>query len=274
MKQNEKKENKEDDIVEVEAESIQEEEETQEEDSPKTINLFQRRKNLTTEFAELVQQGIDINTLSEMKQIAFYWANGLLPTSIKSPEEAIIVHQYAKELGIPGILSAFDMVVPIKNKAAVTGAGLAFLIRKAGHGFDVIRDYERIYETKDPRYKHALGHIKGDFIYRNDKGEKDPNGELVVIIDKATTIGFYRKGDEGKYEKYKFVTFTDIDAKLSGKDKEDTYKQYPSSMYFWKCLTHGAKQYFSEVIKGVNLPEIPSDIADLQVSNSLNEVNE
>lgn len=272
-----KQEKKEDESIEVEAEevSIEEVENTPKE---KGINLFQRRKDLNTEFATLADSGTKLESLNAMKQIAFLWAQGLLPESIDTPEKAVIIYQYAQELGIPGILSTFDMIYIYKRKPTVNGAGLAFLIRKAGHGYSLIRDCETFYETRSPKDKHALGHMREEFIRRNEEGKIDPNGELCPLYSElvggniiGTTIAFWRKENP---EKLEFYSFTNVDAKKAELDKLDTYKKYTSEMYYWKCLTHGAKRYFSEVIKGLNFVDEPNDLSNLQVSSSLNEVSE
>lgn len=267
-----KQEIEEPEIEEVSTEEVSNEETGLELGEKKVMNSFQRRKELNTEYVEIVQSGIDPSNLNAMKQLEFYWAQGLLPEVIDTPEKAVTIYLYAQEIGIPGILTAFNLLYIYKRKVNVNGMGLAFLIRQAGHGFEIIRDYEAFYETKNPAHKHAVGHANGEFVRRNEEGKIDLNGELNPLQSDfvggtiiGTTIAFWRKEDPTKFQ---YCSFTNIDAKRSELDKQDTFKKYPSEMYYWKALSHGAKRFFNDVITGVNLPDVPKDLADLQVSNS------
>lgn len=244
------------------------------EDETPALSDYSRKDRIKKEYLDFLDKGGDITIKPEIDQIRFYWSNNLLPTTIKTPEQAIVIYQRGKELGIPDVLACFDMIDAIGNKAGLNGKGFNYMIKRAGHGFKVIRNYEFVAETTDPRYNHAIGHYRGQFVYRNEDGKKDPLGEMTLGNVRTTTIGFFRKGSEKDVDNWDFSSFSDTDAKAAGLNESPTYKKYPKAMYFWKALTHGAKMFFGDTIQGFDFAEEPSDIADFENSIEFQERND
>jgi hypothetical protein len=114
-------------------------------------------------------------------------ASGLLPSSIKKPEQAVVIALKGKELGLE-TMASFELIDVIMGKPALKPKGMASLIRKGGVRTKTIKDFEPILD---------------------EKGAK---------VDYITTIRFYRDGIEED------VSYTYRDAERLGLTNKDNWK--------------------------------------------------
>ena len=124
-------------------------------------------------------------------------ASGLLPSSIKKPEQAVVIALKGKELGLE-TMASFELIDVIMGKPALKPKGMASLIRKGGVRTKTIKDFEPILD---------------------EKGAK---------VDYITTIRFYRDGIEED------VSYTYRDAERLGLTNKDNWKKQPAVMQYWR----------------------------------------
>jgi len=145
-------------------------------------------------------------------------ASGLLPSSIKKPEQAVVIALKGKELGLE-TMASFELIDVIMGKPALKPKGMASLIRKGGVRTKTIKDFEPILD---------------------EKGAK---------VDYITTIRFYRDGIEED------VSYTYRDAERLGLTNKDNWKKQPAVMQYWRCYSKGANRVAPDLINGLYTTE-------------------
>ena len=160
-----------------------------------------------------------VDTQNQMLEQAKAWVkSGLLPQSIKTPEQAVVIALKGKELNLQ-TMASFEMIDVIMGKPALKPKGMAALCFKGGVRTKTIKDFEKVL---------------------NDTG---------AAIDAITTIRFYRDGIEEDVS-YKFS-----DAQNLGLTSKDNWKKQPSIMMYWRCFSKGANRVCPDLIGGLYTTE-------------------
>lgn len=164
----------------------------------------------------LVQQ---IDHQNQMLELATIWIkSGLLPSSIKTPEQAVVIALKGKELNLPPMAS-FEMIDVIMGKPALKPKGMSAMVRKGGVKYQTIKDFEPVFD---------------------EEGKK---------IDMETVIRFYRDGLEEN------VRYTYKDAAALGLTSKDNWKKQPGIMMYWRCFSKGANRVCPDLIGGLYTTE-------------------
>lgn len=164
-------------------------------------------------------QKYDESVQSDLLVKAETWiASGLLPSSIKKPEQAVVIALKGKELGLE-TMASFELIDVIMGKPALKPKGMASLIRKGGVRTKTIKDFEPVLD---------------------EKGAK---------VDYITTIRFYRDGIEED------VSYTYRDAERLGLTNKDNWKKQPAVMQYWRCYSKGANRVAPDLINGLYTTE-------------------
>lgn len=164
-------------------------------------------------------QKYDESTQSDLLVKAETWiASGLLPSSIKKPEQAVVIALKGKELGLE-TMASFELINVILGKPSLSPKGMSSLMRKGGVRTKTIKDFEPILD---------------------EKGAK---------VDYITTIRFYRDGIEED------VSYTYRDAERLGLTNKDNWKKQPAVMQYWRCYSKGANRVAPDLINGLYTTE-------------------
>ncbi len=165
---------------------------------------------------ELTRQTDNQNQL--MEQAGAWIKSGLLPASIKTPEQAVVIALKGKELNLQ-TMASFEMIDVIMGKPALKPKGMASLCFKGGVRTKTIADYESV---------------------------TDETGK---VIDKITTIRFYRDGIEED------VSYRYTDAVNLQLTKKDNWQKQPGVMMYWRCFSKGANRVCPDLIGGLYTTE-------------------
>jgi hypothetical protein len=144
--------------------------------------------------------------------------SGLLPASIKTPEQAVVIALKGKELNLKPMAS-FEMIDVIMGKPCLKPKGMASLCRKGGVRTKTIKDFEPVL---------------------NEEGKK---------VDMETIIRFYRDGIEED------VKYTYRDAEALGLTSKDNWKKQCGVMLYWRCYSKGANRVCPDLIGGLYTTE-------------------
>lgn len=152
---------------------------------------------------------------SAMIEQAKDWVkSGLLPASIKTPEQAVVIVLKGKELNMTPMMS-FEMIDVIMGKPSLKPKAMAAMVRKGGVRYQTIQDFEKIV----------------------DKDGKS--------VDAITTIKFIRDGLED------VVSYKYSDATALGLTSKDNWKKQPGIMMYWRCFSKGANRVCPDLIGGM-----------------------
>lgn len=164
----------------------------------------------------LAKQSIDQNQMLEQAQA---WVkSGLLPASVKTPEQAVVIALKGKELGLAPMMS-YEMIDVIMGKPSLKPKAMAAMVRKGGVKYQTIKDFESV---------------------TNAEG---------VVVDKITTIKFFRDGIEEE------VSYKYSDAQALGLTGKDNWKKQPGIMMYWRCFSKGANRVCPDLIGGLYTTE-------------------
>lgn len=156
---------------------------------------------------------------SVMLEEAVSWVkSGLLPASIKTPEQAVVIALKGRELNLQ-TMASFEMIDVIMGKPCLKPKGMAALVRKGGVKTKTIKDFEPVV---------------------NAEGKK---------TDMETIIRFYRDGIEED------VKYTYRDAEGLGLTSKDNWKKQPGVMMYWRCYSKGANRVCPDLIGGLYTTE-------------------
>lgn len=188
-----------------------------------------------------IKKEFDIQIKKEETQIkdlmedAKHWVkSGLLPSSIKTPEQAIVIVLKGRELGLP-IMASFEMIDVIQGKPALKPKAMSAIIRKAGVRFKTMQDFESV---------------------KNEEGK---------VTDKITTIRFYRDGIEED------ISYRYTDAQSLGLTTKDNWQKQPAVMTYWRCFSKGANRICPDLIGGLYTTEEVSSFTKGNHSVSITE---
>jgi len=147
-----------------------------------------------------------------------------LPATIKSIEDAILVRQTGRELGLTFMQAAL-VLFPVNGRLALTTQGMTSLLLSMGVSIKTIDDFVPM----------KVPIIVGE--------------EIKEILTYGTTIEFRRKYPTGT--QVEIATFTWKDAQIAALVTKDTYKTYPKAMIWARCLALGARRIAADILAGI-----------------------
>lgn len=158
------------------------------------------------------------NQTAMLEQAQAWVKSGMLPASVKTPEQAVVIALKGRELGLAPMMS-FEMIDVIMGKPALKPKAMAAMCRKGGVRTKTIKDFEPILDAE---------------------GKK---------VDMETVIRFYRDGIEED------VKYTYRDAQGLGLTSKDNWKKQPGVMMYWRCYSKGANRVCPDLIGGLYTTE-------------------
>ena len=171
---------------------------------------------------------------TEMGQLQILIDSKVLPSNIKTIEQAFTIAKYGKELGMP-VMQAFHQIYSIQGRLALSSKALGALLWRNGIQYKTLKD--------------------GEIVVRGT--DKDGN----EIKDRVTTIIFYR----GKIEEE--VNFYWSDAVKAGWTTKDNWIKMPKHMLYARCLSLGANRIAPDVTMGLYTVE---EMVDVTNANNVN----
>ena len=172
---------------------------------------------------------------NEMEQLQLLIDSKVLPSNIKTIQQAFAVAQFGKDLGMKP-MQAFHQVYSIQGRLALSSKGLGALLWANGIQYKTIQDFEKI--TKEDG--------KTDFV---------------------TTIEFYRGQIVDR------ATFAWSDAVRAGWTTKDNWVKMPKHMLYARALSLGAQRIAPDKILGLYTVEEMVDITTAP-NVSINEEGE
>lgn len=172
---------------------------------------------------------------NEMEQLQLLIDSKVLPSNIKTIQQAFAVAQFGKDLGMKP-MQAFHQVYSIQGRLALSSKGLGALLWANGIQYKTIQDFEKV--TKEDG--------KTDFV---------------------TTIEFYRGQIVDR------ATFAWSDAVRAGWTTKDNWVKMPKHMMYARALALGAQRIAPDKILGLYTVEEMVDITTAP-NVSINEEGE
>lgn len=170
----------------------------------------------------VISENTSLAEVNDIQYLSTAFNSKLLPSWVRSVDQAIVVALYGKELGLPPMTS-FKVIYLVDNVPTLNAKGLGMILRKLGIEYYQTKDAEKVY---------------------------DENKKLINPIA-ITEIKGKRKGDSD----WHYVQFTWEDATNAGLTTKDNYKRYPKSMLFARCLSKFANIVAPDVMCGFYLAD-------------------
>jgi len=159
-------------------------------------------------------------------------ASGMLPQQYNSAEKVMIGLQYARELGLKGLM-ALRQIAVIKGTPSIYGDLPLAIVRHSGQ----------------------LAYFKEWFV--------DDHGEQICSMNKNLANSVFgavchvkRKGDEEVSESF----FTVEEAKSAGLFSNDTYKKWLKTMLKRRARAMNLKDQFADLLEGMAIAEYDHNI--------------
>jgi hypothetical protein len=175
------------------------------------------------------QQIIKQVPANEMEQLQLLIDSKVLPSNIKTIEQAFAVAQYGKDLGMKP-MQAFHQIYSIQGRLALSSKALGALMWRNGISMKTIKD--------------------GELVVRGVDG----NG--VEIKDRVTTIEFYRGNVT------ETTNFYWSDAVKAGWTTKDNWVKMPKHMLYARCLALGANRIAPDMLLGLYTVEEMVDVTN------------
>jgi hypothetical protein len=189
---------------------------------------------MTKELATQEKQDLVVPQ-NEMQQLQLLIDSKVLPSNVKTIEQAFAIAQFGKDLGMKP-MQAFHQIYSIQGRLALSSKGLGALLWANGIQYKTIQDFEKI----------DKGDGKSDFV---------------------TTIEFYRGKITDK------ASFYWSDAVRSGWTTKDNWVKMPKFMMWARCLSMGAQRIAPDKILGLYTVEEMVDVTNAP-NVSINEEGE
>lgn len=164
---------------------------------------------------------------NEMEQLQLLIDSKVLPSNIKTIEQAFAIAQYGKDLGMKP-MQAFHQVYNIQGRLALSSKGLGALLWANGIQYKTVQDFEVI--------------VKGV-----DKDGKE-------LKDRVTTIEFYRGQIVEK------ASFYWSDAVKAAWTTKDNWVKMPKHMMYARALALGAQRIAPDKLLGLYTVEEMTDV--------------
>jgi hypothetical protein len=166
---------------------------------------------------------------NEMEQLQLLIDSKVLPSNIKTIEQAFAIAQYGKDLGMKP-MQAFHQIYSIQGRLALSSKALGALMWRNGISMKTIKD--------------------GELVVRG----VDSNG--VEIKDRVTTIEFYRGNI------VETTSFYWSDAVKAGWTTKDNWVKMPKQMLYARCLSLGANRIAPDMLLGLYTVEEMVDVTN------------
>jgi hypothetical protein len=166
---------------------------------------------------------------NEMEQLQLLIDSKVLPSNIKTIEQAFAIAQYGKDLGMKP-MQAFHQIYSIQGRLALSSKALGALMWRNGISMKTIKD--------------------GEIVVRG----VDSNG--VEIKDRVTTIEFYRGNI------VETTSFYWSDAVKAGWTTKDNWVKMPKHMLYARCLALGANRIAPDMLLGLYTVEEMVDVTN------------
>jgi hypothetical protein len=166
---------------------------------------------------------------NEMEQLQLLIDSKVLPSNIKTIEQAFAIAQYGKDLGMKP-MQAFHQIYSIQGRLALSSKALGALMWRNGISMKTIKD--------------------GELVVRG----VDSNG--VEIKDRVTTIEFYRGNVT------ETTNFYWSDAVKAGWTTKDNWVKMPKHMLYARCLSLGANRIAPDMLLGLYTVEEMVDVTN------------
>jgi len=166
---------------------------------------------------------------NEMEQLQLLIDSKVLPSNIKTIEQAFAIAQYGKDLGMKP-MQAFHQIYSIQGRLALSSKALGALMWRNGISIKTIKD--------------------GEIVVRG----VDSNG--VEIKDRVTTIEFYRGNI------VETTSFYWSDAVKAGWTTKDNWVKMPKHMLYARCLALGANRIAPDMLLGLYTVEEMVDVTN------------
>jgi hypothetical protein len=166
---------------------------------------------------------------NEMEQLQLLIDSKVLPSNIKTIEQAFAIAQYGKDLGMKP-MQAFHQIYSIQGRLALSSKALGALMWRNGISMKTIKD--------------------GELVVRG----VDSNG--VEIKDRVTTIEFYRGNVT------ETTNFYWSDAVKAGWTTKDNWVKMPKHMLYARCLALGANRIAPDMLLGLYTVEEMVDVTN------------
>jgi hypothetical protein len=166
---------------------------------------------------------------NEMEQLQLLIDSKVLPSNIKTIEQAFAIAQYGKDLGMKP-MQAFHQIYSIQGRLALSSKALGALMWRNDISMKTIKD--------------------GEIVVRG----VDNNG--VEIKDRVTTIEFYRGNI------VETTSFYWSDAVKAGWTTKDNWVKMPKHMLYARCLALGANRIAPDMLLGLYTVEEMVDVTN------------
>lgn len=166
---------------------------------------------------------------NEMEQLQLLIDSKVLPSNIKTIEQAFAIAQYGKDLGMKP-MQAFHQIYSIQGRLALSSKALGALMWRNDISMKTIKD--------------------GEIVVRG----VDSNG--VEIKDRVTTIEFYRGNI------VETTSFYWSDAVKAGWTTKDNWVKMPKHMLYARCLALGANRIAPDMLLGLYTVEEMVDVTN------------
>lgn len=166
---------------------------------------------------------------NEMEQLQLLIDSKVLPSNIKTIEQAFAIAQYGKDLGMKP-MQAFHQVYSIQGRLALSSKALGALLWKHGVQYKTITD--------------------GEIVVRG----VDTNGN--ELKDRVTTIEFHRGSIT------ETTNFYWSDAVKAGWTTKDNWVKMPKHMLYARCLALGANRIAPDLLLGLYTVEEMVDVTN------------
>jgi hypothetical protein len=180
---------------------------------------------------------LEAKTIEGQYRIAQYYVkSGMLPQQYKSPEMVITGIQYAKELGLAGLVGLRQISV-INGTPSIWGDLPAALVKKSGK-LEYMKEYIIDKDSKE-------------ICLKNKNLSAEPFGAVCEVK---------RKGEKEPVERY----FTIEDAKKANLLGKKNYQEYLKTMLKYRARSMALKDCFPDMLNGISITEydyhsIPKD---------------
>ncbi len=185
----------------------------------------------STGIEKVSSNGIAAFTEGNMQYAQKLIESRLLPEAIKTPEQALIIIQKGRELGL-GPMESFDSIDVIMGRPSLKPKSKLMLALNSGQVWTkTIKDWEDV---------------------TNDDGK---------VIDKVTTIRFFRRyGDVINEED---VSFKYSEAAQMGYLSKSNWKSQPNIMAYWRTMSRGLDRVCPDLTRGMYMSDEVADFMNV-----------
>lgn len=187
----------------------------------------------------------------QLSQFETMIKTGMLPASIKTPEQALLIVKMGDELGFTPIQSLKGISV-IQGTPALGVHLISSLAKRSGAEWTLTEDFITVTSV-------AKGSIKKGTPIDSLTAEEAAtfsNAER----DARTTFVFYTQLKDGKGNTLKVIekpfSYNFSEAVLSGLTAKDNWKKMPKLMTRTRALTQGIRLYFPECLSHPSIGNI------------------